>query len=92
MPHGVPSDRELQFGDFITMDFGCLYKGYCSDMTRTVALGFVTEEMDKVYKTVLKAQLAGIAATKAGVSGKAAGHFSPAGADVCGERPLKRGE
>ena len=62
MPHGVPSDRELQFGDFITMDFGCLYKGYCSDMTRTVALGFVTEEMDKVYKTVLKAQLAGIAA------------------------------
>ena len=71
MPHGVPGDRELQFGDFITMDFGCIYKGYCSDMTRTVALGFVTEEMDKVYKTVLKAQLAGIAATKAGVSGKA---------------------
>ena len=71
MPHGVPSDRELQFGDFITMDFGCLYKGYCSDMTRTVALGFVTEEMDKVYKTVLKAQLAGIAVTKAGVTGQA---------------------
>ena len=71
MPHGVPGDRELQFGDFITMDFGCIYKGYCADMTRTVALGFVTEEMDKVYKTVLKAQLAGIAATKAGVSGKA---------------------
>ena len=47
------------------MDFGCIYHGYCSDMTRTVALGFVTEEMDKVYKTVLKAQLAGIAATKA---------------------------
>lgn len=71
MPHGVPGDRELQFGDFITMDFGCIYKGYCSDMTRTVALGFVTEEMDKVYKTVLKAQLAGIAVTKADVSGKA---------------------
>ena len=70
MPHGVPCERELQFGDFITMDFGCLYKGYCSDMTRTVALGFVTEEMDKVYKTVLKAQLAGIAATKAGVTGQ----------------------
>ena len=70
MPHGVPGDRELQFGDFITMDFGCIYSGYCSDMTRTVALGFVTEEMDKVYKTVLKAQLAGIAATKAGVTGR----------------------
>ena len=70
MPHGVPGDRQLQFGDFVTIDFGCIYNGYCSDMTRTVALGFVTEEMDKVYKTVLKAQLAGIAATKAGVAGK----------------------
>ena len=58
------------FGDFITMDFGCIYGGYCSDMTRTVALGFVSEEMDKVYKTVLKAQLAGIAATKAVVAGR----------------------
>ena len=70
LPHGVPGSRELQYGDFITMDFGCLYKGYCSDMTRTVALGFVTDEMDKVYHTVLAAQLAGIAATKAGVTGK----------------------
>lgn len=70
MPHGVPGDRQLQFGDFITMDFGCIYKGYCSDMTRTVALGFVTEEMDKVYRTVLEAQLAGIAVTKAGIAGR----------------------
>ena len=70
LPHGVPGERTLEFGDFITMDFGCIYGGYCSDMTRTVALGFVSEEMDKVYKTVLKAQLAGIAATKAGVAGR----------------------
>lgn len=70
LPHGVPGERKLEFGDFITMDFGCIYSGYCSDMTRTVALGFVSEEMDKVYKTVLKAQLAGIAATKAGVAGR----------------------
>ena len=70
MPHGVPGERVLQYGDFVTMDFGCLYKGYCSDMTRTVALGFVTEEMDKVYRTVLEAQLAGIAVTKAGVAGR----------------------
>lgn len=70
MPHGVPGERVLEYGDFVTMDFGCLYKGYCSDMTRTVALGFVTEEMDKVYNTVLQAQLAGIAATKAGVPGR----------------------
>ena len=70
LPHGVPGERKLEFGDFITMDFGCIYGGYCSDMTRTVALGFVSEGMDKVYKTVLKAQLAGIAATKAGVAGR----------------------
>ncbi len=70
LPHGVPGDRVLQEGDFITMDFGVLYQGYCSDMTRTVALGYATEEMKQVYDTVLKAQLAGIAATKAGVKGK----------------------
>ena len=69
LPHGVPGDRKIQEGDFITMDFGVLYKGYCSDMTRTVALGYVTEEMEKVYHTVAQAQLAGIAATKAGVVG-----------------------
>lgn len=70
LPHGVPSERELQYGDFVTMDFGCLYNGYCSDMTRTIALGYVSEKMDAVYHTVLQAQLAGIAVTKAGVTGK----------------------
>ncbi len=70
MPHGVPTDKPVASGDFITMDFGCIYGGYCSDMTRTVAVGSVTEEMDKVYHTVLRAQLEGIAATKAGVAGK----------------------
>ena len=70
MPHGVPGDRVLQAGDFITMDFGAAYKGYCADMTRTVALGYATEEMEKVYNIVLKAQCAAIAATKAGVKGK----------------------
>ena len=69
--HGVPGERKLQKGDFITMDFGVLYQGYCSDMTRTVALGYATDEMKKVYYTVLEAQLAGIAASKAGVSGQA---------------------
>ena len=70
LPHGVAGDRVLQEGDFITMDFGALYQGYCADMTRTVALGYATEEMKKVYDTVLQAQLAGIAATKAGIPGK----------------------
>ncbi len=70
LPHGVATDRVIRDGDFITMDFGVLYKGYCSDMTRTVAVAYVTDEMEKVYNTVLQAQLAGIAATRAGVKGK----------------------
>ena len=70
LPHGVPSGKQVQKGEFLTMDFGCKYGGYCSDMTRTVALGEPTEEMKKVYQIVLEAQLAGIAAAKAGVPGK----------------------
>ncbi len=70
LPHGVPGDRKIEKGDFITMDFGVIYQGYCSDMTRTVAVGYATEEMEKVYNTVLKAQCAAIAATKPGMMGK----------------------
>ena len=70
MPHGVAGDRVICRGDFVTMDFGAAYQGYCSDMTRTVAVGFATEEMEKVYNTVLQAQLAGIAVSKAGVAGE----------------------
>ena len=70
LPHGVPGDRRLKEGDFVTMDFGVVYQGYCSDMTRTIALGYASEEMRKVYDTVLKAQLAGIAATRAGATGR----------------------
>lgn len=70
MPHGVPGDRVIRRGDFVTMDFGCLKDGYCSDMTRTVAVGEATGEMRSVYDIVLKAQLAGIAAARAGIPGK----------------------
>ena len=70
MPHGVAGDRKIQEGDFITLDFGAMYQGYCADMTRTFAVGYATDEMKKVYDTVLQAQLAGIAASKAGVLGK----------------------
>ena len=70
LPHGVAGERVIQAGDFVTMDFGASYKGYCSDMTRTVAVGFATDEMKKVYDVVLKAQQSAIAATKAGVPGK----------------------
>lgn len=71
LPHGVPSEKPIQAGEFVTMDFGCKFGGYCSDMTRTVAVGRVTDEMETVYQTVLNAQLAGIGAARAGVTGKA---------------------
>ncbi len=69
MPHGVPGDEKIKAGDFVTMDFGCVKDGYCSDMTRTVAVGGATDEMKNVYDTVLRAQKAGIAAAKPGVTG-----------------------
>lgn len=69
MPHAVPTDRAVQEGDFITFDFGCVYGGYCSDMTRTVALGQVTEEMEQVYRIVQQAQQAGLDAARAGKTG-----------------------
>ena len=69
MPHGVPGDVVIREGDFVTMDFGSLAGGYCSDMTRTVAVGHATEEMRTIYGIVLEAQLAGIAAARSGVPG-----------------------
>lgn len=69
MPHAVPGETVIQPGMFVTMDFGCVYEGYCSDMTRTVAVGQPTDEMERVYHTVLEAQRAGIAAARAGVTG-----------------------
>lgn len=60
LPHGVPGDRVLAKGDFLTLDFGCKVDGYCSDMTRTVAIGEISAEQRRVYDTVLKAQLAAI--------------------------------
>ena len=81
-PHAVPGPDVIQKGQFVTMDFGCKVGGYCSDMTRTVAVGKPSEEMELVYHTVLKAQLAGIAAARAGVTGK---EVHEAGAKVIAE-------
>lgn len=67
MPHAVPSMNVIKEGDFVTMDFGAAHNGYCSDMTRTVAVGKISEEQEKVYNLVLDAQLAAIDAVKAGV-------------------------
>jgi len=60
MPHGVATDKKLAPGDLITLDFGCFYQGYASDMTRTVVLGKATDEQKKIYNTVLKAQEAAL--------------------------------
>ena len=68
-PHGVPGDRKLEYGDFVTLDFGAKVAGYCADMTRTVALGFVSDEMSRVYDIVLRAQETAIGMTKEGVTG-----------------------
>lgn len=72
LPHGVPSDKKIEKGDFITMDFGAVVGGYHSDMTRTVAVGFVSGEQKKVYDTVLAAQQAGFTRLMPGVTGREA--------------------
>ena len=56
LPHGVPTDKKIENGDFITMDFGAVYNGYMSDMTRTVAVGGISDKQREVYDTVLEAQ------------------------------------
>ncbi len=65
--HGVPSGKVIEEGDFVTMDTGCVVDGYMSDMTRTVAVGHVSDEQRRVYETVLAAQKAAIAAVRPGV-------------------------
>jgi len=72
MPHGVPSDYKIQAGDFVTMDFGAVVDGYHSDMTRTVAIGSVSEEQRRVYDIVLEAQKRTLAVLAPGVTGKEA--------------------
>ena len=67
LPHGVPRNVKLQKG-FFTLDYGALYKGYCSDMTRTVVIGKADDEMKRLYNTVLSAQLAALEAAAPGFS------------------------
>ena len=70
LPHAQPGDRALQRGDCVILDMGASLDGYCSDMTRTVFLGKVSDEQRRVYDAVLRAQTAGIAAVKAGAAGR----------------------
>ena len=68
LPHGVPSEKRIAGGDFITLDFGAVYDGLHSDMTRTVILGEPSDEQRRIYATVLAAQNRSLAALKAGVT------------------------
>jgi len=72
MPHGVASERVLGNNEFVKMDFGCVYKGYCSDMTRTVVLGKADDKQKEIYNIVLAAQEAALAGLRAGITGKEA--------------------
>jgi Xaa-Pro aminopeptidase len=67
LPHGEPSDKRIEKGEFLTLDFGAVVGGYCGDMTRTLAIGSATPEMRRVYDTVLEAQLAAMDFLRAGV-------------------------
>ncbi|RDU24304.1 aminopeptidase P family protein [Anaerosacchariphilus polymeriproducens] len=69
MPHATPTNRKLETGDFLTMDYGCVFEGYCSDMTRTVVIGKASQKQKEIYQIVLKAQLAALDAICAGKTG-----------------------
>lgn len=72
LPHGVASEKEIQAGELVTLDFGALYQGYCSDITRTVAVGEISDELKNIYNVVLQAQIRGVEGIKPGMSAKEA--------------------
>src|SRR5699024_3838267 len=72
LPHGVASDKKIQSGVLVMMDYGALLNGYCSDTTRTVAVGAINDELKTIYHTVLEAQKRGVDGIKPGMTGKEA--------------------
>ena len=66
LPHAAPTEKIIEEGDLLTLDFGCIYKGYCSDMTRTICVGKANEQQKEIYHTVLRAQEAALEAIKPG--------------------------
>lgn len=66
MPHGVATDKVIERGDFLTLDFGCIFEGYCSDMTRTIAIGSVSDKQKEIYDIVLKAQTVAVSQIEIG--------------------------
>jgi len=72
LPHGVASDKVIEVGDFVTLDFGAVYNGYISDTTRTVAVGEPSEKLKEIYQVVLDSQLLALEKVKPGMTGKEA--------------------
>ncbi|UJL44821.1 aminopeptidase P family protein [Virgibacillus sp. NKC19-16] len=72
LPHGVASDKEIKSGELVTLDYGALYRGYCSDITRTFAVGEINDELKTIYNTVLEANFRGVDGIKPGITGKRA--------------------
>ncbi len=70
LPHGMASDKVINSGEMVTLDFGCRYDGFCSDLTRTISVGKPSVEMKKIYEKVLEAQMLAITAAKEGISTK----------------------
>mgnify|MGYP001187428427 CR=1 FL=1 len=70
LPHGVASEKVIESGDFVTLDFGAYYNGYVSDITRTVAVGQPSDKLQEIYEIVLEAQLRGVNGIKPGLTGK----------------------
>lgn len=70
--HSTPTDRNIEYGDIILLDFGCVVEEYCSDISRTIFIGEVKEEYKKIYEIVLKSQLEGIEKITSGITAKEA--------------------
>ena len=70
LPHGSATDKKISAGDFVTLDFGAVFNGYRSDITRTICVGKASEEQKKIYNAVLAAQVYGLEVITAGKSGK----------------------
>ncbi|WHH59649.1 Xaa-Pro peptidase family protein [Petroclostridium sp. X23] len=69
LPHGVASMKKIEKGDLLTLDFGCIFEGYCSDMTRTIGIGALDDKQKQIYKIVLEAQMKALDAITAGKTG-----------------------
>lgn len=76
LPHGIASDKVIEEGELVTLDYGAIYDGYVSDITRTVAIGKINDELTKIYEIVKEAQQRGLDGIKPNITGKEADEFT----------------